>query len=80
MTIETIELKANPHQSEVRERHKNICDGYKVLRAKYCEASNAEIERTLAELIGITQQGVDRVLRKYNVLVRATKRARKRAK
>lgn len=73
MTIETIELKANPHQSEVRERHKNICDGYKVLRAKYREASNAEIERTLAELIGITQQGVDRVLRKYNVLKPARK-------
>lgn len=76
MTIETIELKANPHQSEVRERHKNICSGYKVLRAKYREASNAEIERTLAELIGITQQGIDRVLRKYNVLKPARKRQR----
>ncbi len=76
MTIETIELKANPHQSEVRERHKNICNGYKVLRAKYREASNAEIERTLAELIGITQQGIDRVLRKYNVLKPARKRQR----
>lgn len=76
MTIETIELKANPHQSEVRERHKDICNGYKVLRAKYREASNAEIERTLAELIGITQQGVDRVLRKYNVLKPARKRQR----
>ena len=76
MAIETIELKANPHQSEVRERHKNICNGYKVLRAKYREASNAEIERTLAELIGITQQGIDRVLRKYNVLKPARKRQR----
>lgn len=76
MTIETIELKANPHQSEVRERHKNICNGYKVLRAKYREASNAEIERTLAELIGITQQGIDRVLRKYDVLKPARKRQR----
>lgn len=76
MTIETIELKANPHQNEVRERHKNICNGYKVLRAKYREASNAEIERTLAELIGITQQGIDRVLRKYNVLKPARKRQR----
>lgn len=73
MTFDAIEIKENPRQSEARERHKNVCDGYKVLRAKYREASNAEIERTLAEFIGITQQGVDRILRKYNVLKPARK-------
>lgn len=74
MTIESIELKPSAAALAAEAKHKEICDAYKVLRAKYCEAPNTRIELTIAELMGYTQQGIDRILRKYNVLKPARKR------